>query len=127
MVFGGHVLQTLIPEVEEEVAGRTGKAHDALIPQGGAVPIRGRRRHLVGTTSFNACFFINSETIDNSKRRADNNLELQMSPPLFLGLKVQSTCRAGKQLCGASVQVDGGVARRVVEPTDEMFHCNICV
>lgn len=48
-----------------------------------------------------------------------------MSPPLVLGLKMQTTRRAGKQLWGASFQMDGGVARGVVKPADETSPCYI--
>ena len=30
MFFGGHVLETLVPEVEQQVAGRAGETRDGL-------------------------------------------------------------------------------------------------
>lgn len=54
MVFGRHVLETLVAEIEEEVAGRTGKTNNTLTGQGATVAIRHRWGHLItkGTLFF---------------------------------------------------------------------------
>lgn len=119
MVSGWHVLETFIPQAEEEVASRTGETHNALISLSDAVTIRGRWRHLGGTTSHKTCFFWNYY---DAQQGAGNNLWLEMCSPSFLSLKVLTTCSAGKQLWGTSFKMDGWVTRRVIKPTDDIFH-----
>lgn len=50
MVFGRHVLEALVPEVEQEVAGGAGVAHDHLTGLGNIVTPGVRRGHLSNET-----------------------------------------------------------------------------
>lgn len=47
VVSGRHMLEALIPYVEEEVTGRAGKTHDRLAGLSAGMPLRIRRGHLV--------------------------------------------------------------------------------
>lgn len=56
MVFCRHVLKAFVPDVEEEVTGRTCKAHDQLKGLGAAVAISVRGGHLQMTSRDTANF-----------------------------------------------------------------------
>lgn len=121
VVFGWHVLKTLIAEVEEEVAGRTGKTHNALIDLSDAVTNGSRWVHLVTTTtSFETRFFSKYLHYIAQSGRC-TNLWLKMFPPCFFSLKMLTTCSTGKELRGTSFKIDGWVARGVIEPTHKIF------
>lgn len=93
------MLETLVSEVEEVVAGRTCKTHNSLIHLVDAMTIGIRRGHLVTKTVLNYYTmqgFRLQLLIAQSEKCTD--LRLNVVPPGFFGLKILSTCNTGKKL-----------------------------